>query len=201
MTDRESGGEEQHEDGMAAVPNPEVERLCERARPLALEMAMRMVPREHAEDIVHEALMDLSKQWSRGPDGFNPPRSLRGAVYDAIRKAVADFMERRSAREARDTAYEAEQASVAPTWMHPDKALEEAEFDEALGFAYDGLPPKKREAHIMVREVELTYGAVGQAMGVNERTARRWVQEAEGFLAGQLKRFWYPGFGPKEDIQ
>jgi RNA polymerase sigma factor (sigma-70 family) len=198
MTDRKSGGEPQDEERKGAVPHPELERLCADARPLALRMAMRLVPPAHAEDIVQGVLMQLSKQWSAGPDGFSPPRSLNGAISDVLWKHVADFMEQRAARDARDTAYEAEQASITPTCMDPAMALEQSEIDQALGFAYHALPTKKRDAHIMVREEEMTYDAVGKAMGVNERTARRWVQEAQDFLADQLKPFWYQGFGPGE---
>ena len=195
MTDLTNGGEVPERDGQASMPDADVNRRCEAARPLALRFARKMVAAAHVEDVTHEAVLRLMNQWRNSPPGFDPPRALAAVVYGAVEQAAASFIRGGVAADKRDARFGSALSSATPAWMDPERSLETAELDRDVLRSYSAIPKDKREAHIMVREDGMTIAEAAAALGKNEKTIRRWLHETEQVLLEQLKKHLPPGFG------
>jgi RNA polymerase sigma factor (sigma-70 family) len=195
MTDQTNGGEVPKGDAGSAIPDAEVNRRCEAARPLALKFARKMVHAAHVEDVTHETLLRLVKGWHNTPRGLDPPRALAAVVYSEVTQVAASFNRSGSAADERDAQFGSALASEPPVWMDPERSLEAADLDREVTRAYTAVEKGKRDVHIMVREDGMSIVEVAQVLDVNEKTVRRWLHEVESVLLEQLKKHLSPGFG------
>lgn len=154
-----------------------------------VEYAASRVGRQHAEDIVQEAFVKISRiraddpKWYTGPRG--EIRSLPGYMFGIVRNLCADHGRQVSRRSSREAPEDAAQASTdgGPSPEESVAARQQlALFAEALA----NLPARTREAFSMHRLADAPLRAVAQTLEVSIARADQLVRQAEIKLAQQL---------------
>jgi RNA polymerase sigma factor (sigma-70 family) len=132
--------------------------------------------RVDAEDVAQEVCVKLAT----AIDGFDGRSAFSSWVYRITLNAVRD-LQRAGARQARRGAEFAEvSADSAPA------AQEETVAENQIWAAVRGLPPKQRDAVLLVYAEELSHAAAAAVMGVRESTVSWYVHEARKALKDLL---------------
>ncbi len=154
-----------------------------------IEYAATRVGRQHAEDIVQEAFVKISRiriddpKWHTGPRG--EIRSLPGYMFGIVRNLCTD-LGREVSRQSSQQAPEVAAQNKADGEPSPEDAVaarqQLALFVEALAT----LPARTREAFSMHRLGDAPLRSVAQALDVSIARADQLVRQAEIKLAQQL---------------
>lgn len=157
-----------------AVTYAELDRTLRQMRRQCVRWAEGIVPGRVAEDVAQEALLALAKR----PDiaAADAPRWLR----ETVRRIALDTW-RRMRREVPVAEVPHEAADV-----DPETTLASAEVSQALRDAVARMPESRRALVILAEDVPAS--EVGRRLGIPERTARHWVEQARGELRETLER-------------
>ena len=127
-----------------------------------------------AEELVADMFVAL---WDRR-DGWAIRDSVRAYLFTAVRHRVLHW-HRRMRLEARYAADRAEFPEMDMTIeVAPDDAAAWNEVVRLIRSAIAALPPRTREAYVLHRQDELTYGEVARIMGTSAKTVEKQVGAA-----------------------
>jgi RNA polymerase sigma factor (sigma-70 family) len=137
---------------MMAVSVPPFELFYEEHRSAVLAELRRLLGREAAEDAYQETFLRALRAYGR----LRHAESLRGWVLTIARRVAVDQLRRRDARPA-----------------PPEPTLDSRPAYAELGDMADGLPRKERAAVVLRYGYDLSYTAIGAALGSSEEAARQ----------------------------
>jgi RNA polymerase sigma-70 factor, ECF subfamily len=149
----------------------EMLRLLPRLRVQALALAR---DRSAADDLVQDAVVNALA----GRDRFEPGTNFAAWMHAILRNRFLDLRRRR--RRTVDLAEAPAPSLAVPEAQESRLAL--AALDRAMG----RLPPRMREALVMVAVLGMPYGAVAAATGCGEGTAKSRVFRARERLRAML---------------
>ncbi|MGD2120703.1 MAG: RNA polymerase sigma-70 factor [Gemmatimonadota bacterium] len=131
------------------------------------------------EDAVQEAFVRL---WTHR-ERWNGGASVRSLLFTITRNAALDELRRRR----REVALQDESLfSPGPETPLPLRRLQEEELREAADEAIAGLPPRRREIFLLVREGGLTYREVAEVLGLSPQTVANLMSLALRNLRASL---------------
>ena len=149
----------------------QVLRLLPKLRVQALALTR---DRSAAEDLAHDAVVNALA----GRDGYVPGTDFAAWMRTILRNRFLSALRRR--RETVDLGGAPASSLAAPDGQEDRLVLEE------LGRAMGRLPPRMREALVMVSVLGMPYGAVAAATGCGEGTAKTRVFRARERLRAML---------------
>lgn len=141
-------------------------------------LALKVRDRDTAADLAQESFARLYAAQRAGA-AVRDPRAL---LYRTARNLLTDGYRRASARQAGDGrapdgAIEPD-AQAGPAALEPETAIAARQRFEAIAEVVDGLPPRCREAFILVKFDGLTHAETAQRMGIAVKTVEMQVQIA-----------------------
>ena len=120
---------------------------------------------EAADDVAQETFLRV---WINR--GEIQPGQLRAYIFRVARNLVVD--------ETRKRAVRARALGVPLIMPRPDQVVERREQQRAIRHAVDGLPPRRREAFVLVYLHELSYKEAADVLGVSAATVKNHVATA-----------------------
>ena len=132
-----------------------------------------------AEDVVHEAFV---RCWQRRESVREPIAYL----YAAVREVARKWRRSETRRMKREQSVAAASVLLEPP-DNPAVAAERNERREAIEAALTALPTEQREVLVMKIWGELTFAAIGEAVGVSPNTAAGRYRYALKGLSDRLK--------------
>ena len=137
---------------MALMHVPPFESFYEEHRDAVLRELRRLLGREAAEDAYQETFLRALRAYGRLRHADN----LRAWVMTIARRVAVDQHRRREAQPAA-----------------PEPSLDSRPAYAELGDLADGLPRKERAAVVLRYGYDLSYAAIGAALGSSEEAARQ----------------------------
>jgi len=150
--------------------------------PLVVYVGRTLDSRDQAEDVVQETFVRI---WERR-EQWKPEGSLRALLYQIAHNLAADHRRRRAARE-RWLAQQ--QGQVTRGVVTPLERVEEHDLEIALARAVNGLPERRREVFLLVRQAGLSYQDVAQVLGLAPQTVANHLSLALAELRAALEGF------------
>lgn len=139
---------------------------------LARRFARRRLPREDADDLAQDIVLECLVNVRAGKGGINVSL-LPGFVRHMVRLRTIDARRRRCRRSSTDRYYARVLPDVPHVWMSPEMAIEVEELENFHARTLASLSCTCRRAYTMVREDEASYRAVAAQLGVS-RAAVNW---------------------------
>lgn len=159
-----------------------LETLIDRYWNPLIRYAARLVDSlDTAEDVVQEAFVTVWNQRA----GWTPVGTPQAFLYRVVRNGA---LQQRRKRELRDRKAP-DLARLRPPAPTPFDETVHEELDRALQSAIQSLPPRRREAFVLVRFHKLSLGEVAEVMGVSAQTVANHVTMAVAELRRALQRF------------
>jgi RNA polymerase sigma-70 factor (ECF subfamily) len=153
-------------------PGEEFRRLFERyGRTLLAQAYLLTGDRQESQDLVQDAFLRAWRDWSRVSTLDNPETWLRRVLYNLAVSRWRRLTTRRSYEKSART----DASSPAPGVGHLD-----------VMSALRSLPPRQREALVLVAIVDLTTAEAAREMGASEGTVRVWVSRARATMEDSL---------------
>lgn len=140
-------------------------------------LSHRLRDREAAAELTQESFARVYASEQAG----TPVRDPRALLYTTARNLVTDLHRRTQARggEAFTDEDQADpDAHAGPAALEPDAALETRQRFETLAAIVDSLPPRCRQAFLLIRIDGLTYAEAAQTMGIAVKTVEMQMQIA-----------------------
>jgi RNA polymerase sigma-70 factor (ECF subfamily) len=156
-----------------------------------------------AEDVVSETLLAILEK----PDNFEGRSSLRTYATGILKFKIIDVirargrevhiepMDEQSMDDALDALFAADghwQEPPAP-WQHPERALEQTQFFEALQACVDRLPPKLGRIFMMREWLEREVDDICTELGITSNNCGVMLYRARMALRECLDRNWFQG--------
>lgn len=134
---------------------------------------------EAADDVAQETFLRV---WINR--GEIQPAQLRAYIFRVARNLIVDETRKRGVR--------ARALGVPLTIPRPDQVVERGEQQRAIRHAVDALPPRRREAFVLVYLHELSYKEAADVLGVSAATVKNHVATALADLRHALVGHAYP---------
>lgn len=164
-----------------------LETLIDRYWKPLIRYAARLVDSlDAAEDVVQEAFVAVWNQRA----SWTPVGTPQAFLYGVVRNGA---LQQRRKRELRDRKAP-ELARLRQPTPTPFDVTTHEELDRALQSAIRSLPPRRREAFVLVRFHQLSLGEVAEVMGVSAQTVANHVSMAVAELRRVLQ-----GFAPAQE--
>lgn len=161
--------------------------MYERVYPRLLDLARRFLDDRDAEDVVQEALADI---WMRWPV-LQAERPTLAYFCRAVRNQIANFRRDEHRHRVRLASYLTTYARRSRARSATDARLDEEEAAALVELTVSAMPERCREAWSLVREHDQDYVAVGDIMGVEPQSAKKYVMRAQGQLRDALAAAGY----------
>lgn len=141
-------------------------------------LALKVRDRDTAADLTQESFARVYAA-ERAGTAIRDPRAL---LYRTARNLLTDGYRRASTRQvaapdAGDSLIEPDD-HAGPEALEPDRAFATRQRFEAIAAIVDGLPPRCREAFVLVKFDGLSHAEVAQRMGIAVKTVEMQVQIA-----------------------
>jgi len=182
--------------------DPDFRAQLERQRPYLLRFAsLQLRSREAAEDAVQETLLAALA----GESGFAGRANLRTWLTGILKHKIVDAIRRASReRPASDAGLDAEAAEVENVfderghwdehpdpWEHPERALEQKQFLEALERCLEGLPERTARAFMMREHLGAGTDQICQELGITPTHCWVMLYRARMALRQCLETTWF----------
>ena len=186
---------------MPAPVDPEFRAQLERQRPYLLRFAsLQLRSREAAEDAVQETLLAALA----GETGFAGRANLRTWLTGILKHKIVDAI-RRAGRERPATAALAAEGSEVESvfdarghweehpdpWEHPEQALEQKQFLQALERCLAGLPERTARVFMMREHLGLGTAEICQELGITSTHCWVMLYRARMALRQCLETTWF----------
>lgn len=133
----------------------------------------------HAEDVASEVFWEI---WNMGSK-LTQIKSVSAYLYRATKNKCLNLLRNKIVR------YEAVEVhgNTLVDDLSPEALLISAEKTSEIEHAIDQLPPKTKEAFLLVKDCQMTYKQAAEAMGIAVKTVDRHIQIAVAKLYFILK--------------
>ena len=156
--------------------------IYERVYPRLLDLARRFLDDADAEDAVQEALADIWKRWPV----LEAERPTLAYFCRAVRNQIANSRRNEHRHRVRLASYLTSYARKSRARNATDAYLDEEELAALIELTLANMPERCREAWSLVREHEQDYVAVGDIMGVEPQSAKKYVMRAQALMRDAL---------------
>lgn len=161
--------------------------------------AQSLVGADDADDVVQDALLRFWRRFQRLPAAarpLDPYPQLARLVHDVASERHRDRSRRQNILArigGAVTHYTATHISSpfisgVRQWMTPGRSLELRQLDPILTSAINALPERSRDVFILVASEGMTYGQVGQLLGITAAGVRQHMVRANQRLRSRLER-------------
>jgi RNA polymerase sigma-70 factor (ECF subfamily) len=141
---------------------------------------------EDAEDLTQEVFLQLLRVLPRARTDM----PLRPWIFVIARNKCLDHLKRRRPLPfTRLSAAEAGALDVPDAALSPEERLEQDGLQEAVQRAIAALPERYRAVVALRYTTDLTFGEIGQVLGLPENTVKTHFQRAKALLRAELARF------------
>ena len=156
-----------------------------------------------AEDVVSETLLAILEK----PDAFAGRSSLRTYATGILKFKVIDVLRKRgrevhieplddqSLDDAMDALFakDGHWQDAQPAWQHPERALQQSQFFEALQACVDRLPPKMGRVFMMREWLERDVDDICGELGITSNNCGVMLYRARMQLKECLGQGWFGG--------
>lgn len=168
------------------------------ARGNAAEVAATFGPGDPhvAADVGRRVADSIVRAWRRGRLLAPTAAALAAVVRRQVWLAMGKERRAAARRRRREEQYGAELGGDTRGWMDPGQAAEHNELREAILRAADTLPPREREAFLLIYQGH-TRLEVARAMGVGGETVKEYVKRLYPRMRAQLAAY----AGARSDVE
>jgi RNA polymerase sigma-70 factor, ECF subfamily len=189
---------------MTAVPAMSLESELAALHPHLLRFAKLQLRNDSmAEDVVSEALLAILEK----PDNFEGRSSLRTYATGILKFKIIDLirlrgrevhiepLDEQSLDDALDALFmkDGHWQEPPPAWQHPERALEQSQFFEALKVCVDRLPAKIGRVFMMREWLERDTEDICQELGITANNCGVMLYRARMQLRECLDGNWFRG--------
>jgi RNA polymerase sigma-70 factor, ECF subfamily len=169
-------------------------RVYASVRPKLEKFARHSIGRDEAQDIVHDVFLELWRRHQHGEVDWGSP--LEPYLFQATRHRLANVKRRRGREQGFLKRYLGYVIDFVRRWVGLDDGEDERSHrDEGIvgvvDRLVDELPPRCRDALLLVHEEGMSYADAGERLGISTNTIRVQVHRGHRFLRDGLEKAGY----------
>lgn len=161
---------------MHSTPVPDEDTLAAwavRYGPALRRYFQKRISATEAEDLVQEVFLRMQTRSSA-----ERIENIEGYLFRIAASVLVDRHRSRQSDRLPRSSELTEELAQPREELSPERVLLGKEAMELMVAALEGLPPRTREAFILHRFEEMTYGAIARQMGVSTKTVEKLISRA-----------------------